>query len=83
MLLSFSKEAIRFDEVLIQSEHRAISQTKIKGNVMSQESKQQSAPKTKNKSIEYEAVSDEYMSQRQLKRGSLDGYYWRVWGYLM
>ncbi|WP_232847002.1 ethanolamine permease [Shewanella nanhaiensis] len=36
---------------------------------MSQESKQQSAPRTKNKSIEYEAVSDEYMSQRQLKKG--------------
>ena len=36
---------------------------------MSQEQIQKSAPKTKNKSIEYEAVSDEYMSQRQLKKG--------------
>ncbi len=36
---------------------------------MSQESKLQHAPKTKNRSIEYKAVSDEYMSQRQLKKG--------------
>jgi ethanolamine permease len=36
---------------------------------MSQELKQQHAPKTKNKSIEYETVPDEYMDQRQLKKG--------------
>ncbi|PKG56174.1 ethanolamine permease [Shewanella sp. Choline-02u-19] len=36
---------------------------------MSHESKIQHAPNTKNKSIEYKAVSDEYMSQRQLKKG--------------
>ncbi|AQS36467.1 ethanolamine:proton symporter, EAT family [Shewanella psychrophila] len=36
---------------------------------MSQESKQQAVTSTKSSSIEYQAVSDEYMSKRQLKQG--------------